>query len=161
VWAEAAQYTLAVSAAEVVATTLGIGHSYWAIIAAVVPLAASSVMHRLGRVVNRLLGTTVGLGMTLLLLLLGLPPWAMVLTIATLQFLAEILIARQYAIAQTFVTLLALISTELAHSSRLLPLIQDRALETLIGSLIGVLVVLRQLGPRPRPCARISPGDGP
>ena len=67
------------------------------------------------------------------------------LVIAVLQFCAESFIARQYTIAQTFVTPLALISTELAHPSGPLPLIQDRAIETVIGALVGVLVVIRHV----------------
>lgn len=139
---DAVRYTVAAGAAGSIAVLLGIGHSYWAMVAAVVPLAGPTVTHRLGRAVNRILGTTAGFGLTWLILLLGFQPWMLVLAIALLQFLAESFIARQYTIAQTFVTPLALVSTELAHPSGPLPLIQDRAVETLIGALIGVLVVL-------------------
>lgn len=142
IWLEAAQYTVAAGLAGSLATLMGIGHNYWAMVAAVVPLAGPTVSHRLGRGVNRILGTSVGLGLTLLILLLGLPPWMMVLVIALMQFLAENFIARQYAIAQIFVTPLALMSTELAHPSSPGPLIQDRALETLIGAAVGVGVML-------------------
>lgn len=139
---DALQYMAAAGAAGSIAVLLGIGHSYWAMVAAVVPLAGPTVTHRLGRAVNRILGTTGGLALTWLILLLGFHPWVLVLVIALLQFLAESFIARQYTIAQTFVTPLALISTELAHPSGPLPLIQDRAVETLIGALIGVLTVI-------------------
>jgi Fusaric acid resistance protein-like len=139
---EAAHYAMAAGAAGSLATALGIGHNYWAMVAAVVPLAGPTITHRLGRGINRVLGTTVGLGLTLGILLLGLQPWALVLVIAVLQFCTEMFIARQYAIAQIFVTPMALISTELAHPSHPLPLIQDRAIETLIGCAIGFLMVI-------------------
>ncbi|QCB99001.1 FUSC family protein [Arthrobacter sp. PAMC25564] len=143
---DAVRYTTAAGVAGSIAVLLGIGHSYWAMVAAVVPLAGPTVTHRLGRALNRILGTTAGLGLTWVILLGELPPWALVLVIAVLQFLAESFIARQYTIAQTFVTPLALVSTELAHPSGPLPLIQDRAIETLIGALVGVLVVLAASG---------------
>lgn len=142
IWLEAAQYAVAAGAAGSIATLLGIGHNYWAMVAAVVPLAGPTVSHRLGRGVNRILGTTLGLVLTLLILLLGLPPWGIVLVIVLMQFLAESFIARQYALAQVFVTPLALMSTELAHPSSPGLLIKDRALETLIGAAVGVVVVL-------------------
>lgn len=142
IWLEAAQFAVAAGVAGSLATLLGIGHNYWAMVAAVVLLAGPTVTHRLGRGVNRLIGTTIGLGLTLLILLLGLPPWMIVLVIALLQLLAENFIARQYAIAQIFVTPLALMSTELVHPSAPGALIQDRALETLIGAAVGAVVVL-------------------
>lgn len=80
--------------------------------------------------------------MTYGILLIGLVPWQMVLVIALLQFLAEMFIARQYSLAQIFVTPLALMSTELAGSHSPGTLIQDRALETLIGSAVGIAVVM-------------------
>lgn len=139
---EAALYMLAAGAAGSIATALGIGHNYWAMVAAIVPLIGVSTMSKVGRSVNRILGTTVGLGLTWLILLLGLAPWQLVLTIALLQFLAEVYIARQYSIAQIFVTPLALMSTELANPGSPSVLIADRALETLIGSAVGIFVVL-------------------
>ncbi|MFE7629898.1 FUSC family protein [Kocuria sp. NPDC057446] len=139
---EAARYAIAAGTAGSIATALGIGHNYWAMVAAVVPLVGPTVTHRLGRGVNRVLGTTMGLGLTLMILLLGLEPWAMVLVIAVLQFCTEMFVVRQYAIAQTFVTPMALISTELAHPSPPALVIQDRAIETLIGCAVGFLVVL-------------------
>lgn len=98
---------------------LGISHHYWAMVAAV--------------------------------LLLQPPLWALVLIIAVLQFSAEMLIARQYMLAQAVVTPLALLATVLATSAHTgaLPsgaessaLMYDRAVETVIGSIIGVICVL-------------------
>lgn len=70
-------------------------------------------------------------GLTFLILLLGLPPWMIVLVIALMQFLPESFVARLYAIAQIFVTPLALMTTELVHSSSPGTLLVDRTLQTL------------------------------
>ncbi len=142
VWVEAGLYMAAAGTAGSTATALGIGHNYWAMVAAIVPLAGVTTLHRIGRGVNRVLGTSVGLVLTYAILLIGLVPWQLVLVIALLQFLAEMFIARQYSLAQVFVTPLALMSTELASSHSPGTLIQDRALETLIGSVVGIAVVV-------------------
>lgn len=65
----------------------------------------------------------------------------LVLVIAAFQFGAEMLIARQYALAQVVVTPLALVSTELAHPGNPWILMQDRFLETIIGAAVGMALV--------------------
>jgi uncharacterized membrane protein YccC len=65
-----------------------------------------------------------------------------VLVIAACQFGAEMFIARQYVLAQIFVTPLALISTLLVIPSSPVTLLRDRIFETVIGAAVGVAVVL-------------------
>lgn len=96
---------------------------------------------RIGRAVQRVLGTAVGLVLTYAILVITLVPWQMIAVIAVLQFLVEMFVTRQYSLAQVFVTPLALMSSELTGAQPANILIQDRALETLIGSLIGITVV--------------------
>ena len=69
-------------------------------------------------------------------------PWAMVLVIAACQFGAEMFIARQYLVAQVFVTPLALIATLLAAPVDPALLLRDRIIETVIGAAVGVAVVV-------------------
>lgn len=83
---------------------LGFGHTYWAMVAAVVPLVGHSTRHRVSRGTQRIAGTVVGLVLLAGILWLNPAPWAMVLVIAACQFGAELFIARQYFIAQLFVT---------------------------------------------------------
>jgi uncharacterized membrane protein YccC len=65
-----------------------------------------------------------------------------VVLIALCQFGAEMLIARQYFLAQVFVTPLALMSTLLVVRVDPLGLLHDRFIDTAIGAVIGVAVVL-------------------
>lgn len=141
VWNDAGLYAAAAAAAGAVASALGIGHNYWAMVAAVVPLAGATLRNQIQRGFQRVLGTFAGLLVTALILLAGLVPWQMVLVIAVLQFGAEMFIARQYALAQVVITPLALISTELAHPSNPAVLLQERAVETVIGAVVGMVLV--------------------
>ena len=139
---DAGQYAVAAAVAGSIATLMGIGHNYWAMVAATVPLVGVGVRHRLYRGMHRILGTFAGLLLTALILLPGLEPWQMVVVIALLQFGAEMLVVRQYALAQVVITPLALVSTELAHPSNSALLIKDRAVETVIGAAVGMAMVL-------------------
>lgn len=142
IYIDGVQYAVAAALAGSIATLLGIGHNYWAMVAATVPLVGQTVRHRVYRGLQRILGTFAGLLLTALILLPGLEPWQMVLVIAACQFGAEMLIARQYALAQVVVTPLALVSTELAHPSNPAQLLSDRGIETLIGAAVGMAVVV-------------------
>lgn len=153
---EAMWYVIAAGVAGSVATLVaapqGVRHNYWAMVAAVVPLAGHSTRYRVNRGLQRVLGTVLGLGLTALIVLLDPPAVGIVLVIAVLQVLAEVYIARQYVIAQTVVTPLALLSTmlvavtvggagSLAEAGAFRNL-QDRAVETVIGAVVGIVCVL-------------------
>ncbi|WP_307037994.1 FUSC family protein [Arthrobacter sp. B3I4] len=157
-WLEAGGYLVAAGLAGTLATVagelLGFGHNYWAMVAAVVPLVGHTTRHRISRGVQRIIGTGLGLVLLAAILLLEPAPWLTVLIIAVCQFGAEMFIARQYVLAQVFVTPLALISTLLVAPVPAGTLLRDRFLETLIGAAVGVAVVLapavwRRLRSRP------------
>ncbi len=157
---EAVGYLVAAGLAGTLATLagewLGFGHNYWAMVAAVVPLVGHSTRHRISRGVQRIIGTALGLVLLAAILLLEPAPWQTVLVIAACQFGAEMFIARQYMLAQIFVTPLALISTLLVAPVPAGILLRDRFLETIIGAVVGVGVVLapalwRRLAPRAAP----------
>jgi len=139
---EALLYAVAAAIAGGIATAAGLGHNYWAMVAAVVPLVGPTVAHRMGRGVHRILGTFAGLAVTMALLLPRPEPWVMVLIVVSLQFAAEMFILRHYSLAQIFVTPLALVMTQLAHRSDPMVLVQDRAIETVIGAGVGMILVL-------------------
>ena len=133
---------------------LGFGHNYWAMVAAVVPLVGHTTRHRISRGVQRIMGTGSGLVLLAGILLLQPAPWQTVLVIAACQFGAEMFIARQYVLAQIFVTPLALVSTLLVAPVPAGILLRDRFFETVIGAAVGVAVVLapavwRRLRTRP------------
>ncbi|MBG6226290.1 hypothetical protein IWX63_002880 [Arthrobacter sp. CAN_A2] len=139
---EAGLYVAAAALAGSLATALGIGHTYWAMVAATVPLVGQSARARVTRGLQRILGTFAGLVLAALVLLPGLAAWQLVFVIAVAQFAAEMFVLRQYALAQAFVTPLALVSAELAHPTAPAGLIADRALETSIGASVGIALVL-------------------
>lgn len=120
-----------------IAGGLGAGHHYWAMVAAVVPLAGHSTRHRVARGLHRILGTFTGVLLLLAIMVLQ-PSLAVVaVLIAAFQYGAEIFIARNYFFAQTFVTPMALLGTSLGAgwSGQLA---YDRIVETIIGAVVGM-----------------------
>ena len=133
---------LAGTLATLLGEQLGFGHNYWAMVAAVVPLVGHTTRHRVSRGLQRIVGTAIGLVLLAGILLLQPAPWQTVLVIAACQFGAEMFIARQYVLAQIFVTPLALISTLLVVPSAPGILLRDRIFDTVIGAAVGIAVVL-------------------
>ena len=111
-------------------------------VAAVVPLVGHTTRHRVSRGLQRIVGTALGLVLLAGILLLQPAPWQTVLIIAACQFGAEMFIARQYLLAQIFVTPLALISTLLVVPAAPGILLRDRIVDTVIGAAVGIAVVL-------------------
>jgi hypothetical protein len=145
-WLEGAGYLVAAGLAGSLASwagqRLGFGHNYWAMVAAVVPLVGHTTRHRVRRGVQRIIGTGLGLVVLAGILLLGVEPWQTVLVMALCQFGAEMFIIRQYLLAQLFVTPLALVSTLLVVPASPVTLLRDRIIETVIGAVVGIAVVL-------------------
>ena len=143
---EAVGYLVAAGLAGTLATVagqwLGFGHNYWAMVAAVVPLVGRTTRHRVARGIQRIIGTVLGLFVLAGVLLLNPAPWQIVLVIAACQFGAEMFIARQYVLAQIFVTPLALSATLLAAPTAPEVLLRDRIVETVIGAAVGMAVVI-------------------
>ena len=131
---------LAGAIAIAVTPSLGAGHRYWALVAAVVPLVGQSTLHRVARGLHRVLGTAAGLAVLAILMWLAPPPWLVVLLMGLAQFGAELFINRNYFLAQMFVTPMALLGTALGTG--LTPnLLYDRIVETVIGATVGVAAV--------------------
>lgn len=131
-----------------VAMWVGQGHTYWAMIASTVPLVAPSAAHGVARGVHRILGTIGGLLLAGLLFSIGLTGWLYALVIVVLQFLVELFVTRHYALAQMFVTPLALLLIEVAQSVDPWVLARDRGVETLIGASVGITLVALSAVPR-------------
>lgn len=138
----ALRYLVAAGIAGSIATLAGIGHSYWAMVAAVVPIAAPTLAGRLTRAVHRIVGTLGGVGVTALVLMIPLEPWHIVLLIVLLQFLAEMFVMRHYTLALFFITPLALLMSYVVTQGDPVQLLVDRTVETIIGALVGVVVVV-------------------
>ncbi|WP_244932099.1 FUSC family protein [Nocardioides sp. W7] len=131
---------LAVLAAGALATGVGIGHPYWAMVSAVVPLAARSRSAQLTRGVHRVVGT--GLGLLVAGVVLAFEPagLVLVLVVVALQVVAELLVGRNYALALVAITPLALLMVHLASPVPARDLLVDRGLETVIGVAVGLAV---------------------
>lgn len=131
---------LAVLVAGSLATGVGIGHPYWAMVSAVVPLAARSRTGQVVRGLQRVVGTAAGLVVAAALLALDLDGLVVVLVVAGLQVVAELLVGRNYALALVAITPLALLMVHLAAPTPARELLVDRGLETVIGVAVGLLV---------------------
>lgn len=122
------------------ATASGIGHPYWAMIAAIVPLVPRDFPTQLVRGVHRLVGTLAGLLVAGGLLALDLGPLALIVVITLLQVGAELLVGRNYGLALLAITPLALLMVHMVAQVPTGTLLFDRGVETVIGVLIGVAV---------------------
>lgn len=139
---EAFIHVAAVIISGTVALAVGLGHGYWAMIAAVVPLVGATAVHRVRRGMQRILGTMGGLVIAGVLLSLPLLDWQRLAAIIVLQFFVELLITRNYALGHLFVTPLALLMTEAFHPTAAWVLVRDRGIETLIGAAVGIALAV-------------------
>ncbi|MCV7345049.1 FUSC family protein [Mycolicibacterium rhodesiae] len=125
------------------AMALGVDHAYWAMAAAVLVLHQGTDRSRtLRRGGERLLGTWVGLGLAGLILSLHPHDLWLVLLLALLNFVIEVLVVRNYALATVFITTAALTISSGTHAVDVGHLLLARGIDTLIGCGIGVAVYL-------------------
>ncbi|MGW2091299.1 FUSC family protein [Promicromonospora sukumoe] len=134
------RYAVGVAVAGAIATA--VGHPYWAMVAAVVPMSAPDASGALMRAAQRLAGTLVGVLLAWALLTAGPPPLVVIAVAALLQAGAELYVGRNYAVAMLFITPLALSMTHLANPVPVSGLVADRALDTLIGVAVAVAITL-------------------
>ncbi|WP_457947853.1 FUSC family protein [Pseudarthrobacter sp. alpha12b] len=163
----AARYVLAVGAAGTAGVISGTGHPHWAMAAAAVPLAGADLPSSVRRGVHRIVGTLLGLAVTAVVLISG--PWTLsalypalqepaqravvlALLVILFQFATELFMTRHYGLAMVWFTPVILLITQLASPIEPRVLILERAVETLVGALLGILVVVavRRSGARPR-----------
>jgi uncharacterized membrane protein YccC len=148
----ATRYVLAVGAAGTVGVLSGSGHPHWAMAAAAVPLAGADLPSSVRRGIHRIVGTFVGLAVTAVVLIPG--PWtlaglfpgqqAVLLAVLVIlfQFTTELFMARHYGLAMVSFTPVILLMTQLAAPIDPAVLILERGVETLVGALVGIAVVV-------------------
>ncbi|MFD6446538.1 FUSC family protein [Promicromonospora sp. NPDC060204] len=134
------RYAAGMAVAGAIATA--VGHPYWAMVAAVVPMSAPDASGAIMRAAQRLAGTLVGVLLAWALLTAGPPPLVVIAVAALLQAGAELYVGRNYAVAMLFITPLALSMTHLAHPVPVAGLVSDRAIDTLIGVVVAVVITL-------------------
>lgn len=140
------RYVVAVAAAGSVAVLLGPGHSYWAMLAACAPIAAADVAHAPARAGHFILGTYAGVLVSALLLQPDFSAVQLALLLALLQFGGEMYVIRHYGLAMVFLTPVALLMTGFVSTQPIWELTVDRAVETTIGALVAVVVILLSTG---------------
>ena len=138
----------------VVGMAPGVGHTAWAMVAAVAPISAQDHQGRVKRAVQRVTGTLGGLLISAALLAVPWQPWLLVVWVIALQFLAELYVVRNYSVALLFVTPLALLMAHLGHPDAASTLLWARAVETVLGALAGLVVVLLVRSPAERRAPR-------
>lgn len=148
----AARYVLAVGAAGSIGVVTGSGHPHWAMAAAAVPLAGADLPSSVHRGIHRIIGTLLGLVIVAVVLLPG--PWAplrlfpgaeaavLAVLVIIFQFTTELFMTRHYGLAMVSFTPVILLTTQLAAPDDPYILIAERGAETLVGAVIGILVVV-------------------
>lgn len=120
---------------------LQLENPYWLPISCAAVMQGSSFYTIWQRSFQRVLGTSVGLGLAWLLLLLKMTPLTICISIMVLQIIIEMLIVRHYGLAVVFMTPLTLLLAEAASAMTVNPatLISIRFMDILIGSVIGMV----------------------
>jgi hypothetical protein len=139
--------TVAVAVAATIGLLLGEDRAYWIVIT-VVAVLQTSARRRMSaiRAGQRLIGTVVGLGVFALLALLPLTELTLLLIIGVLQTVIELVIARNYGLALAFITPLALLVAAQSDPGDVGAVVGERVVDTVIGVLIAVVVVLIEHG---------------
>ena len=138
----AGRTALAAAAAGLAAAAVGLGYSYWASVSAVAVLAAMNLSGATHRAVQRGIGSAVGVLIGAAVLLLDPGPAAAVVIVIVCSGLAELTVARNYALGVLFATPVALLLAALAQPLPPLDLARDRLLDTAVGAVVAVAVAL-------------------
>ncbi|WP_347110940.1 FUSC family protein [Paenarthrobacter sp. S56] len=134
----AARYLLGIAAAGFAVATSGIGHPYWTFVTASVPMSAPNLRACVIRAVQRVIGTTAGLGVAALVLAARPTSYAAIILIAALQACTELTTGRNYSLGLVFFTPMALLLGDLMLPASIGTLLTQRAIETVIGLTIAL-----------------------
>ncbi|WP_062305895.1 FUSC family protein [Demequina subtropica] len=121
------------------------GRAYWTVGAGLAVVGARPGRGRAAqRGVHRIVGTIAGAALYVAAATLtSPPPWVLVLIIGALQFAAQMLVVRNYALALTFITPTVLIIVGAARGDDpLLAVVWERVLDTIVGGILGALTGL-------------------
>jgi hypothetical protein len=148
----ATRYVMAVGIAGAIGVLSGSGHPHWAMAAAAVPLAGADLPSSVHRGLHRIMGTFFGLVLVAVVLLPA--PWAplqflpgaeaavLALLVIIFQFTTELFTTRHYGLAMVSFTPVILLMTQLAAPADPYILITERGVETVLGAVIGILVIV-------------------
>lgn len=134
---------VAAGAAVVISAPLGIERTYWVFVAAVA--IVQNVVHlRLTalRAAHRVLGTLLGVCLFALIAIFEPGGVALALLMAGLQFVIELLVTRNYGLALTLITPLALIISTYGADQDVVSIVRERTIDTVLGAGIAVAIIL-------------------
>lgn len=113
---------------------------YWVPVSCAAVMQGATRRHVWERGINRIAGTFIGAGFAWFLLNLQLSGLAICIAIIVLQFLVEILVVRQYAVAVIFITALTIFLAEGGHPGQIAgQSIYIRFLDILLGCIMGAI----------------------
>lgn len=126
--------------------------AYWTVTAAVAVIGLSAGRrHAVERGLHRTVGTLVGAGLYLAIAPLGQFPWLLVVLLASLQFVVEQTVVRNYALALVFITPLVLLLTGAAASGgNLWSSAGERFVDTAVGVALAIMTGFIHRRSRPR-----------
>lgn len=127
--------------ANIIGKLLKLDNPYWIPISCLAILQGITVYHVWQRALHRIAGTFIGMILCWALISISQDPLYLCVCIMILQFIVELFVTRNYAIAAIFITaltvLLAETGSELINSPNVL--MKSRMLDIVIGSLIGAV----------------------
>jgi hypothetical protein len=139
----AARGAIGTGAAALVALMLGLPRPHWAAVACAAVLLHDASRETLRRAGHRAVGTAAGIGVAGLVLAVSPSALALVVLVVVLQFVVELVVARNYTLAVVFITPLALLQGALASGQLDGPVagvLAGRLVETAIGCVLAVFV---------------------
>lgn len=127
-----------------IANFLEMKSAYWIPVSALAILQGKDLLHTKQRNLHRIFGTFLGMGLTWFILISEPKGLALVFIIAGLQFVVEMIVVRNYGLAVIFITPLTIFLAENSSGNliNVNELMEARVLDTILGSLIGVLAGL-------------------
>lgn len=129
------------------ATAAGWGHPAWAVMGATAVLQGTHVRHMGVRALQRAGGTACGALLAAPLLGAHLGFWAVAALVVALQVVTELVVARHYGLAMLAITPMALLMTSVGGATDPGTMALDRALDTVAGAVIGLLVAVAAARP--------------
>ncbi|MPV88235.1 hypothetical protein GB882_06095, partial [Georgenia ruanii] len=139
----AGRVALGIVVSGLIALTLGTDHMYWAMMVSALVLHQGLDRRRsLIRARNRFIGTVVGLGIFAAITAAGPSEWVTVAILIVLQGSIELAVPRNYAVAVSLITPLALTIATGGASNGVFPVVTERLLDTVVGLAVAVVVLL-------------------
>lgn len=109
---ESVVFAITIGIALFAATVLKLENPYWVPVSCAAIMQGATRRHIWERGINRIIGTFIGAGVAWFLLDLQISGLAVCIVIILLQFIVEVLVVRQYAIAVVFITALTIFLAE-------------------------------------------------